>query len=354
MSAADRIGADLSPQHWPVANRLLGAQRLLQRLPGAQPAEFVSDRLAKLKPAPGADLNAAVLSVIQLDVVLQAQLPPLMRDWSDLDNNTTALEKSNDAYVSSFAMMLRRSAGDEIQLGDGGFTGVEVLHTNRELASRLQTVTRGGFPGNIDFRRFSTEVTSRMDLVHPQIADVQKWLERVPFYGKQDEQTANAVADLQAALQRALQKIADLHPEAADQADVDVQRKLIEQNLEAFSRRHFTSRDISDGTFAAEQTRIDSQIAALRSLVHSGGSHSMDCFTPNPRHAIRRDQFVLGRLEACAEDQFLRYAAPTQSVPDIPASDRFPPKSTDGPRRGFPARSPESRCRLGRRREKPP
>ena len=268
LAAAARVPSDLSARNWPVAARLLETQHALESVAWSQPAQFVASRLSALQPAPGADINAAILQAIQLDAVLSAQLPALMQDWGDLDRNASALDKSKDAYVESFALLLRRSAADGMQLNQAGFSGVDVLHTNSDLAARVAAIARDGFPDNIDTQRFASEVTSHIDLGRPQIADVRTWLDREPLYLNQDAQTSSAVAELRHALQQSLDRIAKLNPDATDRAEIDAQRRLILRDLDAFSHKRFTSRDITDGTFIAQRTRIESQIDSLPSHVH--------------------------------------------------------------------------------------
>ncbi len=266
LAAAERVGTDLSPAHWPVAARLRDAQQTLERSSWTQPAHFVAAALAQLKPGPG--LDSAILNAIQLDAILQNQLPALTKSWADVEDNAGLLQKSNDVYLSSFATMLRKSAADALQLSATGFGGTDVLRTNNDLITRLLTVVRDGFPSGIDAPRFFAEVTSRIDYSHPQIADVKNWLQREPFYAKQDAQTAAAAKELRIALRRALDQIARLHPDAGDRAEVEAQRKLIEHDLDLFEHRHFTSHDMADGTFVTQRTGIDSQIESLIGHVH--------------------------------------------------------------------------------------
>lgn len=270
LAAAEHIAGDLSPEHWPVAARLADTQRDLQRLAWTQPAQFVANALAGLNPGPAADVNAAIVTVIRLDIVLREQLPALLHDWSALQDNASALEKSNDVYLASFAGILRQSAGDAIRLSADGFTGTDIVRTNSDLGTRLRTIVREGFPNNIDAARFQAEVTSKIDFGHPRMADITTWLQREPYYARQDAQTASAVEELRRTLLHALNQIAKLHPDTTDQAEVDAQRKQIEHELDQFSQRRFTSHDIADGTFVAERNRIDSEISALSSHVHRG------------------------------------------------------------------------------------
>jgi formylglycine-generating enzyme required for sulfatase activity len=268
LAAAAHIESDLSTSNWPVAAHLLETQHVLEAAAWSQPAAFIASRLTALQPPPGADLNSAILQGMRLDAILRDRLPALMQEWSNLDRTTASLAKSNDAYLESFALLLRTSVANGIQLNENGFTGVEVLQTNSDLASRLQEIAHGGFPANIDSARFGSDVTSHIDIGHPGIADVQNWLEREPLYLKQDSQTANAVAELRRALQRSLDQIAKLNPDVAEQAEIDARRSQIEKDLDSFAHKRFTSRDISDGTFIAQRTRIDSQIESLAATVH--------------------------------------------------------------------------------------
>jgi formylglycine-generating enzyme required for sulfatase activity len=270
LAAARRIEADVSAKSWPVAGRVLDAQLVLEQTGWAQPAQFASDALAALKPAPDKDLDAAIRQIIALDNAVHDQLPTLLSNWRDLDGTATALTNTKDVYLSAFATLLRRSAAEAIQLGPNGFSGGNAMESIAAIATKLLAIAKGGYPQNIDAQRWVQEVTSRMDLSQLTIADVQRWLDREPSFGNQDTQTAGTTRELQSALKKALDQVAKLGPDPTDVAEIAAQRKNIESDLTAFSQRHFTSQDMSDGTFAAERTRIESRIDGLLGHVHHG------------------------------------------------------------------------------------
>jgi formylglycine-generating enzyme required for sulfatase activity len=270
LEAAKRTEADVSAKNWPVAARVLDAQLVLEHADWKQPAQFTADSLAALKPAPQKDLDAAIRQVMSLDGAVHDQLPALLKNWRDLDANAAALASTGDLYLSAFATLLQRSASEAIRLGPKGFEGGDVMESNVRLAARLQAIAKGGYPRNIDRQRWKSDVTSRMDLSRLRIADVQKWLDREPSYATETLQTASTTRQLQDALKKAIDKIARLGPDPSDASEIAAQRKMIESNLDSFSQRHFTSQDMSDGTFSAERTRIESQIEGLLSHVHQG------------------------------------------------------------------------------------
>jgi hypothetical protein len=270
LAAARHIEADVSPKSWAVAQRVLQGQLLLEQQNWTQPAQFAKDALAALKTGPGSDLDTAVHQVLALDRVMERGLPALLRSWSELDNNTNALSKTGDIYLSAFATLLRQSASQAIQLNPGGFSGGDTVAWDADLAAKLLAVAKGGYPQNIDAQRWAEEVTSRMDLSHLSIADVQRWLDREPAYGTQNTDTNRVAGGLRAALTKNLQQAARLSPDSSDQAEIDAQQHAIERDLATFAGRHFTTQDMSDGTFASERTRIESQIDGLVGHVHHG------------------------------------------------------------------------------------
>jgi formylglycine-generating enzyme required for sulfatase activity len=263
LSAARHVETDLSPDHWPVASRLLDMQHVFEAQGWSQPAGFIAARLDSARPGPDTNLDATIQQLQALDAQSQQLLPALQRDWSTLDQRTTDLSKFPDGYISALATGLRRSAQTAIQLSPGGLSGADVLHGDADMADQLQAAVRNGYPTQIDVQRFSADVTSRLDLGHITAADVRRWLDREPLYKVEDGQTAQAVGELRGSLQRNLAQIAQIHPDADEQREINSQRRSIEQDLDTFAAARFITKDLTDGTFMGRRAKIDSQIDEL-------------------------------------------------------------------------------------------
>ena len=263
LSAAEHVETDLSPDRWPVASRLLDVQHLFEARGWNQPAQFIAACLDSVRPGPGADLDSTIQRLQTLDAQAQERLPALERDWNALDQRTTDLGKFPDGYISALATGLRHSAQTAIQLGPGGFSGLDVLHGDADLADQLQAAVNDGYPSQLDAQRFFAEVTSRLDLSHITAADVRRWLDREPLYKVENEQTAQAAAELRRSLQRNLTQVAQIHPDADEQREIDSQRHSIERDLGSFSAARFITKDLADGTFSGRRAKIDSQIDQL-------------------------------------------------------------------------------------------
>jgi formylglycine-generating enzyme required for sulfatase activity len=270
LAAARHIESEVSTRNWAVAGRLLEAQHVLEKAGWTQPAQFAADSLAALKTGSGTDLDAAIHQVISLDRTLTDRLPGVLKSWNELDTTAAALTSTGDVHLSAFASFLKQNAAQSIALNHDGFSGAATVTANADLAAKLLAIAKGGYPRNIERQRWATDVTSKMDLSHLKLSDVQRWLDREPSYVAADSDTDRVTHALRDALKKNLDQVARLSPDPTDQADVDAQRKIIDANLNAFSQRRFTAQDMSDGTFASERTRIESQIEGLLSHVHHG------------------------------------------------------------------------------------
>ena len=268
LAAAQRVRLDLSPERWKRLGTMWEQARQFEVRGWVQPADFLGRKIAAVGPAAGNDLAGNIDRLLAVDVGLGHDLSKLDPDWKRLADRVHEMEGANDATLASFAAFLQSSAGSALRLGDSGFTGGDRIATCLALMDKLEEARRTVYPSKTDLARFNADVVSKIDLQHLQESDLRRWLERLPDYVLQNDAVASATASLRTRLGAISDDFEQSHPDATERQSFTQDHQKVQADVDSFAQGRFIGRDLSDGVFSTQQTKLESEIDGLRGYLH--------------------------------------------------------------------------------------
>lgn len=267
-SAVERILQDLSPQRWRRLHELAMMQQEYRGRGWDQPADYLDKLIAATQPRPWARVVDGIDHLLRVEPALKDKRADVESAWEQLRAHLSQLESTRDQTLNAFARSLRLSGADAVKLSDAGFEGLEKLHSTDELAGRLATAARSGWPGNVDATRLAADVRRDADLTHPRPQDMELWLNRFPLYSVRRTETALAAADLRKRLNAASDAVDNANSLPDERAIVDEDRASIDAAIDRLADARFIEKEFEDGTFAGQRDRIAARIDGLPKLVH--------------------------------------------------------------------------------------
>ena len=263
LAQVNQVELDLSAAHWKRLAELTSLQQQYAGRGWTQPADYLGKLIRDAQPTPGVDLADGIDRLLRVGNLIKSDQQQAENDWQELTTDTRQLEKTGDRVLSAFARALRNTASLSLTLSDTGFGGIDALHTNSTLASRL-TQAVVNWPNGIDVQRLEVDTASATNLARPSRADIESYLINLPLYSIRTTETSLAAAAMQKRLKDVDQMVLKSKPTDEDRSSFDHGREQVASRIDSFAKTAFIEKELEDGSFATRKDAIELEIQGLR------------------------------------------------------------------------------------------